>query len=225
MKHVGLTAALMLTLASCASPRYVTSDVTRFHTLPAAPSGQTFAITALDKDQEQSLAYRQFADQLLAKLTGFGLRQFTGEAGKPDLVVTLKYEVDGPSPDVRSRGTGVNLGFGYGFGRRGWGLGGAWDPLNTNYTNTDQVYTRRVELDIYKGASWGSATPERVFEGRALSEGLNGQITPVMPFIIDALFKDFPGASGSTKTVRVEVPPNTDISAPAPRRSTARPTE
>jgi len=62
-----------------------------------------------------------------------------------------------------------------------------------------------------------------VFEGRALSEGLNGQLVPVMPYILDALFKDFPGSSGSTKTVRVEVPADVDAAVvsttPSPRSS------
>lgn len=225
MKTIGIVLATALALSACAGPRYVTSDITRYHTLPAAPSGQTFAIIAVDKDQEQSLAFRQFADQLNVKLSAVGLRQFTGDAGKPDYVVTLKYAVDGPSPDVSTRGGNVGVGFGYGYSRRGWGLGASWDPWGTNYTNTEQVYSRRVELDIYKGASWGTATPERVFEGRALSEGLNGQVEPVMPYIIDALFKDFPGASGSTKTVRVEVPPNTDVAPASSRKPSMRASE
>ncbi|MBM3514229.1 MAG: DUF4136 domain-containing protein [Alphaproteobacteria bacterium] len=219
MKRLILVAVAAVMLGACASPRYVTSDVTRYHTLPATPAGQTFAIVATDTEQEQSIAFRQFSDQLNAKLTGAGLRQFTGDAGKPDYVATLKYAVSGPSPDVRTRNSSV--GIGYGVWNRGWGFGAAWDPWSSNYSNTEQVYSRRVELDIYKGPSWGTANPERVFEGRALSEGLNGQVEPVMPYIIDALFQDFPGASGTTRTVRVEVPPNTDR-APAGRSPSAR---
>jgi hypothetical protein len=200
-------------LAGCAGPRYVTSDVTRFHTLPAAPSGQTFAITALDKDQEQSLEYRQYADLLNARLSALGLRQFTGGAGKADYVVTLKYGVDGPSPDIRSRN--VSVGVGYGFGGPHWRWGGWYDPVAESYANTQQVYVRRVELDIFKGATYGTSGQEKIFEGRALSEGLNGQLVPVMPYILDALFKDFPGASGSTKTVRVEVPRDGDAAGTA----------
>jgi hypothetical protein len=75
---------------------------------------------------------------------------------------------------------------------------------------------------MYKGATY-STKPERVFEGRALSEGLNGQLSPVMPYILEAVFKDFPGSSGSTKTVKVEVPANVDAasvtSSPSARSS------
>jgi hypothetical protein len=208
-----VAAVASLMLAACVGPRYVTSDVTRFHTLPAAPSGQTFAITALDKEQEQSLEYKQYADLLNGRLTALGLRQFTGGTGKADYVVTLKYGVEGPSPDVRSRN--VSVGVGYGFGGPHWRWGGWYDPISENYANTQQVYVRRVELDVFKGSTYGTPTQEKVFEGRALSEGLNGQLVPVMPYILDALFKDFPGASGSTKTVRVEVPREGEVAATA----------
>lgn len=213
IRSVIFAAIAALTLSACVSPRYVTSDVTRFHTLPATPSGQTFAITALDKEQEQSLEYKQYADMLNAKLTAMGLKQSTGGPSKADFAVTLKFSVEGPSPDVRSHTSSVSIG--YGFGGPRWGFGGAYDPLYDSYANTQQVYVRRVELNMYKGASYGTPAPERVFEGRALSEGLNGQIVPVMPYILDAIFRDFPGASGSTKTVRVEVPRDVDAAATA----------
>lgn len=210
-------------LTACVNPRYVTSDVTRFHTLPPSASGQTFAITALDKEQEQSLEFKQYADQLNSKLSSLGLKQSTGGPSRADYVVTLKYSIDGPTPDIRSR-SNVSFGFGYGSGyRSNWGWGASYDPFYDNYTNTKQIYVRRVELNIYKGATYGSGTSERVFEGRALSEGLNGQLVPVMPYILDALFKDFPGSSGSTKTVRVEVPADVDAATvsttPSPRSS------
>jgi hypothetical protein len=212
-RSITVAALAALALSACVSPRYVTSDVTRFHTLPAAPSGQTFAITALDKEQEQSLEYKQYADMLNSKLTSLGLKQSAGGPSKADYAVTLRYKVEGPTPDVRSRSSSVSVG--YGFGGPRWGWGGSYDPFHDHYSNTQQVYVRRVELNIYKGATYGTPTAERVFEGRALSEGLNGQIVPVMPYILDALFKDFPGASGSTKTVRVEVPQGVDAAATA----------
>lgn len=214
LHRIAAATVVALSLAACVGPRYVATDVTRFHTLPTSPSGQTFAVVAVDKEQEQSLAFRQFSDVVAGKLSAVGLRAFSGDRGKPDYVVTLRYAVDGPSPDIRSRSSsGFSVGFGYGAWGNPWGFGGAYEPWRENYANTKQVYTRRVELDIYRGDTYGTPGQERVFEGRALSEGLNGQVEPVLPFILDAIFKDFPGASGSTRTVRVEVPPDTDAAA------------
>ena len=65
---------------------------------------------------------------------------------------------------------------------------------------------RQVEVDIYRGATYNTPKKERVFEGHALSTGRNGQIEPVMPYILDALFKNFPGRSGETQRVSIEGP-------------------
>ena len=201
---VALTA---FALAACVSPKYVVSDVSRFHTLPAAPNGQTFVIATVNADQSESLAYRKYADTVSAKLQSLGLRA-AAAGGPADFVVTLRYDVRGPTPDVESRGGHLGVGFGVGFGHPHgpWGMGAAYDPAFDHYTDTRQLFVRRVELDIYRGATYDSPKKERVFEGRALSTGQNGQLEPVMPYILDALFKEFPGRSGETVTVSVQVP-------------------
>jgi len=63
-----------------------------------------------------------------------------------------------------------------------------------------------------------------VFEGRAISTGLNGAIEPVMPYMLDAVFQDFPGRSGGTRTVSVKVPADVEraqgrVSRPSSRSS------
>ena len=104
-------------LAACVSPKYVVSDVSRFHTLPAAPNGQTFVIATVNADQSESLAYRKYADTVSAKLQSLGLRA-AAAGGPADFVVTLRYDVRGPTPDVESRGGNFGVGFGVGFGHR-----------------------------------------------------------------------------------------------------------
>jgi hypothetical protein len=64
---------------------------------------------------------------------------------------------------------------------------------------------------LYDGVTYNTENPERVFEGSAVSTGTNGQIDPVMPYIVQAIFDQFPGASGETKTVRIEVPPDSEV--------------
>src|SRR6185436_15626618 len=108
-----LAAVIMVgTLAGCATSKYVVADVTRFHTLPSSVAGKTFAIAAVSPDQEQSLAFRQFADVINGRLTAMGMNQYQGSAGPQgaDYVINLHYGVTGPTPDVRTYG-------GYG---RGW---------------------------------------------------------------------------------------------------------
>lgn len=195
-------------LAACASPKYVVSDVTRHHSLPRAPSGETFAVVPVEEDQDESLAFSAYADLISQRLSGLGLRSFNSESPNPDLVVTLSWDIEGPSPDIKSRNSG--FGYGFGFGNRsshfGYGFGGP----SENRTSTKQMFVRRVEVVIYDGNTYGTENPQRVFEGSAVSTGSNGQIDPVMPYIVQAIFEQFPGASGETKTVRVEVPENAE---------------
>ena len=221
-KKLFAAALTVFALAACVSPKYVVSDVTRFHTLPAAPTGQTFVIATLNTEQSQSLAYRKYADEVSAKLQTLGLRPATGPTTSADFVVTLQYSVRGPTPDIESRNGSWGFGIGYGHRHGPWGFGGAYDPAFDNYTDTRQLFVRRVELDIYRGASYDKPTKERVFEGRALSTGQNGQLEPVIPYILDALFKDFPGRSGETVHVSVQVPEevaNGAAKAPSSRSS------
>ncbi len=230
IKRIVSAAVVLLALAACASPKYVVSDVTRFHTIGAPFSGQTFAIVASNPEQEQSIAFRQFGDQLNSRLSALGLNQYAGNAGPSgaDYVVTLDYDVLGPTPDVRSRGgSNFSLGFGYSNFHRpyGYGLGYGFDPFyNDNYTDTRQMFTRRVEVNVYQGKTYTSGPKQRVFEGRAVSTGLNGSIEPVMPYMLDAVFQDFPGRSGGTRTVSVKVPMDVEraqssVSRPSSRSS------
>lgn len=239
-KQLFTASAVLVALAACASPRYVVSDVTRYHTLSPSSenyTGKTFAIIAVSPEQEQSIAFRQFGDQMNARLSSLGMRQFQGSAPTgADYIVTLDYDVLGPTPDVRTQGGGFAMGFGYanrpwggpgfgggGFGGGGFGWGGGYDPFwGMPQTDTRQMFTRRVELDIYRGSTYASGPKQRVFEGKAISTGLNGQIEPVMPYMLEAVFKDFPGRSGASNTVTVQVPEDVERNADRVSRPSAR---
>lgn len=211
LKNIVNACVVAIGLTACASPKYVVSDVTRHHTLPQSPSGETFVVVASEKNQDESLAFNAYSDTVSRQLSSLGLRSFSGETSNPDLVVTLNWSIEGPSPDVKSRGTGFSYGLGYGYGRPshfGYGFGYGSPPESR--TLTKQMFVRRVELAIYDGDTYNTENPRRVFEGTALSTGTNGQIDPVMPYIIQAIFDKFPGASGATRTVRVEVPPDSE---------------
>ncbi len=208
LKQLMMALVATVGLAACASPKYVVSDVTRHHSLPRAPSGETFAVVATEGDQDESLAFEAYSGIIEQQLSGLGLRPFSGQTSTPDLVVTLDWSIEGPSPDIKSRssGFGYSLGFGNRYNRFGYGFG----YPNDSRTTTRQMFVRRVELALYDGATYNTENPKRVFEGTAVSTGSNGQIDPVMPYIIQAIFDQFPGASGATRTVRIEVPPDSE---------------
>ncbi len=195
-------------LAACASPKYVVSDVTRHHDVAATPSGQTFAVVAAEAEQDESLAFKAYSDLVSERLSGIGYRKFDGQSQSPGIVATLKWSVEGPSPDVKSRSTGYGYGFGYRSRFSHFGYG--YDAPYSGRTDTRQMFVRRVEVALYDGATYNTENPRRIFEGSAVSAGTNGQIEPVMPYIIQAIFDQYPGESGSTKTIRVEVPPDAE---------------
>ena len=208
MRRIAVALLTAFTLAACASPKYVVSDVTRFHTLPAKPSGQSFVIATLDKEQGESLAYKQHTDTVTAKMVSMGLKPFDGPISGADLVVAMRYDVSEPTPDIKSRTSSVGIGVGGGWGHPyGPGYGyGRHDPFYDNYTDTKQLFVRKLEINIYKGLTFGTDKQERVFEGRAVSAGLNAQLAPVVPYMIDAVFQNFPGRSGEAQRVFIEVP-------------------
>jgi hypothetical protein len=74
---------------------------------------------------------------------------------------------------------------------------------------------------MFEGRSYNAERKQRVFEGRAVSSGVNPQIEPVMPFILDAIFQEFPGRSGETKVVSVQVPAEVERAAPRPASRSA----
>ena len=209
-------------LSACAGTKYVVSDVTRFHAMSPSILNQTFAIVAADEEQELSLAFKQYADQLNMKLSALGLKQYSGANGPTEagLVVTLRYSVAGPIPDVKGRGSNFNWTFGYGYRSRPFGYGAMYSPYDR--TDTTQLFVRRVELDMYRGGTYGTDDQERVFEGRAVSQGRKGHVEAVMPYVLDAILEGFPGTSGETHTVSVAVPPDVEWAGSASSRPSSR---
>ena len=224
IKRLVVAVFILGVLSACASTQYVVSDVTRFHTMPDQPLGQSFAIVAADDEQKQSLAFKQYANQLNIRLSALGLQQYTGSNGpvEADYVVTLKYNVAGPSPDVEGRRGSFSMSFGYGNYGRPFGYGAMLDPSYNDRMDTTQLFVRRVELDIYKGAAYGTDKQERVFEGRAVSQGRNGHVEAIMPYILDAILRGFPGVSGKTLTGSVEIPPEEERSVGTSSRPSSR---
>ncbi len=50
------------------------------------------------------------------------------------------------------------------------------------------------------------ADGEKLFEGRAVSIGRDNKMPEIMPYLAQAMFTNFPGESGVTKVVTIELP-------------------
>lgn len=201
-----LACVLLLTLfvAAC-GPHVVTSDVTRFHALPPDLPGRTFTILP-DQSQLGSLEFQTYADQVAARLEQLGLRP-VADANKADLVVSMAYGIGPPRTIVTHTPSPVYGSFGWWGGPRrhwGWGWGVPFGPVYDTHVITK--YTRWLDIDINGGEGLRQGRPARLFEGRAISDGGNAALPQVMPYLIAAMFDNFPGNSGQTVRVAVPVP-------------------
>jgi hypothetical protein len=194
---------------SCATQ--LNGSVTRFHTLDGAT--KSFAIFPLET-QKDSLEFRTYARLLSQQLTAKGWKEeFSDNA---DVAVFLVYSIDGktqtrsfpimkqvpfgpavtsgtvsPSGQIQATTTQATTGAVAGYGSR-----------------TDTVYVRDVSVKMFSLPVWRSSqTMEPVFEGAINSTGSTGQLAIVMPTLIEALMKDFPGKSGSTVQVQLPIAP------------------
>jgi Domain of unknown function (DUF4136) len=200
-------AALAFVLAGCASP--ITAKVTRFHQWPADTGSATFSmIRAADKvgDLEQT-TYENYVALQLEKL---GLQRApAGQVGRIQIdLVTGNGTRDRKYleaiyqdnlvylPPFRDAAGNVYPGF--------W----APDRFGSRYvgdrevTRTVQVSTLRLRLLDSLGQAAGK--PLAVFESRAVYEGDNEDLAALVPYLVRAVFVDFPGQSGKVRTLKFD---------------------
>ncbi|MDA5193414.1 DUF4136 domain-containing protein [Govanella unica] len=200
MRAIGLgIMAIGLLLAGCAEQ--ISSDVTRFNQLTLAPQGETVAVVAADKNLEKSMEFGQYAARLQEKLMAQGYRMPV--AGTlPDIMAELDYGVTpGPAGLRDSQRSPVSVGVGMSGGSGGWHGGGVGVGVSTGFglggsSDGDAVFTRRLGLVMTR-----TRDNMRVFEGRVVSTGGTADLGQVMPYLMNALFTDFPGKNGETRKI------------------------
>jgi hypothetical protein len=199
--RISLIALLAMLMAGCAAR--IESNVARFHQL-SPPKGETVAIVPLDQTKQGSLEFATYARQVADALATQGFR--IAEPGQPaDIVARLDYGVSDGSVQVATRPGFSGFGRPY-WGSRWsrWGWYDPWGPFGFNdypdvYSYT--TFSRRLELTMTRANE-----PKALFEGRVESIGRDNRLPEVMPYLIRALFKDFPGQSGVTVKVIEEIP-------------------
>lgn len=196
-----------LLLSACASK--FKSDVARFHRLSEVSPGATFVVVPKDPARQGSLEFEQYAAMVRGELAKFGY-QPVSPANASDLVVEVDYGISEGEQVIRSRPTAFYGFYGpYGFGHpfytgywRGGYLYGAYpfgySPDVYSYT----VYTRSLEMDIVRSGPGRNV----VFEGEVRSVGRDNRLPEIMPYLVQAMFTNFPGESGVTKEVVIKQP-------------------
>jgi hypothetical protein len=208
-----LSAFLLLLLAGCATVR---STVTRFHTLPDVANSEIFQIVPQDS-QKGSIEFSVYATEVAKKLTAYGWQQFDKAHSIPDMYVFISYGIDngqtvtGSAPIYGQTGGGTSYSSGNVYNSYG-----SASYSGTTYsaptfgvvgseTYSARVYTRFLNVDILDAKMSTTNNPVKVFEGRVKSSGTKSDIAEVLPTMIEALFKNFPGPSGKTQTINLQV--------------------
>lgn len=213
-----MMAGVLLGLSACVQG--FRADVARFQQMPA-PQGQTFSIVASDPALSNSLEFAQYASLVRGELARVGYIPASGNAA--DLVVRMDYGVDTGRERIR-RSSNFYDPFGYdpfyygayrgGFyrpqvirTRRGYRyVGGFYDPFlfgpsysGFNDVTSYTVYTGRLDLAIE------GRDGQRLFEGNAMAQSRDNDLTYLVPNLVEALFTGFPG--NNAEKVRITLPP------------------
>ncbi|NCP10352.1 MAG: DUF4136 domain-containing protein [Sphingomonadales bacterium] len=213
-----MIAGTLIGLSACAQP--FSANVSRFQQMPA-PQGQTFAILASDPAKANSLEFAQYASLVRGEMARVGYIPATGDSA--DLVVKLDYAVDQGRERVRRSANYYDPfyydPFYYGSARsfyrprivrtrRGYRyVGGFYDPFmwgpgygGFNDVERYVVFTSELDLDIER-----TANGQRLFEGTAMAQSRDNDLTYLVPNLVDAMFTGFPG--NNAEKVRITLPP------------------
>lgn len=193
---------------------FIVSDVSVFHEIPESFPGTTYAVIPY-KEQKNSLEHRNYELSVKRELSAKGFREVY--AADADIVIFMTYGIDDGKQVVQSYPifgqTGVSTSYTtgslYSYGRFGNYTG------TTTYTptygvvgtgiSTNTEYTRYFKLEILDKNALEKKQIIKLYEGKVVSKGGVGQLPAVLPYMIKALFEDFPGKSGSTRRSKLTI--------------------
>jgi hypothetical protein len=182
--------------------------------LPSKGNGQTFAFLE-STDQCNSLEYKAYCKLIIPYLQHYGWN-YVESIDDADLVVFFYYGID----DGETTPTSIPL-----FGQKGGGYSttsgtvtidtgvtAAYSGFSYTQPTYGQVgmipylatsFNREFHMSIIDFKKSSEKSLVKVYEGRVKSRGRSGEISLVLPYMIEVLFKDFPGTSGSSKRVEI----------------------
>ena len=193
-------------LGGCGS--FVKSNVAVFHKLPENQALTKYAFIPL-KEQENSLEYETYQGLIRSELANHRYEEV--EVEQADVIIEFSYGIDKGEEKLKSRPifgqTGVSSSSTSGtlstYGNVGTYSGTTtYTPTygiigTSTYSRTE--YKRGLWLYIVDKKTVGADKLDVLYEGSVKSAGSSSQLAKVMPAMIKALFKEFPGKSGSTR--------------------------
>jgi hypothetical protein len=201
-----LMAAAGLLLAGCAT-QTVKSDVTTFHEWPATLPDKTYVFERT-KEQDNNLEYRSYENMVRTELNRLGFKEASPNQA-PALKVTLQYGIK--VRDVREiYPVVVNPGWPGPYWPGPW-RGPYWrgyyydpfwygPPIVEQRESNYEIFTRNLHVVIAR-----MSDGKKLYDTNVVSEGRNGSLPVIMPYLVRSAFADFPGKNGVPHQVELKM--------------------
>jgi hypothetical protein len=189
----GLTHLLFsFLIAGCAPPPapMVTTNVEVFHDLSPDFAGKRIAIASTDPTEVAGIEFRTYADKLAERLTKVGFDVVAANTEPPpDYVAGLAFGVGAQGLAAASAS---------GWTMADYAGGGDYQGLTTVGN-----CPRALVIDIAAVPQRADEQPRQVYRVTAVSSGSCRAVGAVIDPMLEAVFEDFPGESGTSRTYRV----------------------
>lgn len=193
----------------------IRSDVTAFHEWPAALPDKSYVFERT-KDQNDNLEYLSYENLVRSELNRLGFVEAPANT-KPALKASMNYSINGR--DVREVYPVVVNPYPYWYGPAWRGYYGPWHgpfydpfwygpPIVETRVSQYQLFTRRLHIAIAR-----MADGKKLYDTTVVSEGSNGSLAAVMPYMVRSAFTDFPGKSGVPRQVELKMDRQTSVDA------------
>jgi len=198
--------AVATILTACA---VVQSNVTAFHAIPASSTISGKILIIPGKGIAPSLEFQSYAARIYSLLAVHGFTPAASE-GQADYIGIFTYGIDSGRDRIYSTpifgqtggGTTFHSGSVYGSGGSASYTGSSYTPatfgITGSRTESGMRFSRVAEFSIFSRVD-----SKLLWQGRSVSSGSSGEIAQVLPTMIKALLKDFPGKSGKTRFIEL----------------------
>lgn len=207
-----IVVACCLLLSGCASR--IRSEVTAFHQWPADAGDKTFHFSA-SEGEPGGLERQSYENLIRAELIRLGLRESAG----PDAALMLRFTASVNARDVRVIETVLvdswygTPWYGPGYYAPYWGgwpgymhpFYGPFSPGVPVAREQERRYTihqRELKLNITERISG-----KILYEVTVRSEGKEGNLAKIMPYLVRSAFAEFPGKSGTPRVIEMKFEP------------------
>ncbi|ARP90175.1 hypothetical protein CAL14_07630 [Bordetella genomosp. 9] len=199
MAHAFALLLILGMVAGCATTESVSARVTSFQQWPADATGQPYRFVLHDPGQNNNLEYQNFQDMVRAGIGSTGLVE--AKPGQPARFdVSFTYGTTQTQVNVRQPYDPYFYGgFGPGYYGRPWGPWGYWGP---DWVDVPVAAYRNSLTVIIRDASQGG---KEVYRATSYSVSEREELLKVMPYLVRAIFDNFPANNGSERRVRYTV--------------------